>query len=52
MIRRSPGSKKGYLERAGGIPWANIDPKFDPPRRDARFADLLLCIGLPGIMNP
>jgi serine/threonine protein kinase/Tfp pilus assembly protein PilF len=39
--------EKAYQERSGLMPWLKGEPKWDPLRGDARFADLLRRIGLP-----
>ncbi|MDQ3256168.1 MAG: protein kinase [Acidobacteriota bacterium] len=39
--------EKAYQERSGLVPWLKGEPKWDPLRGDARFADLLRRIGLP-----
>ena len=39
--------EKAYQERSGLVPWLKVEPKWDPLRGDARFADLLRRIGLP-----
>jgi serine/threonine protein kinase/TolB-like protein/Flp pilus assembly protein TadD len=38
--------EKAYQERSGLMPWLKGEPKWDPLRGDARFADLLRRIGL------
>ena len=39
--------EKAYQERSGLMPWVKGEPKWDPLRGDARFADLLRRISLP-----
>jgi tetratricopeptide (TPR) repeat protein len=39
--------EKAYQERSGLMPFLKGEPKWDPLRGDARFADLLRSIGLP-----
>ena len=39
--------EKAYQERSGLMPWLKGEPKWDPLRGDARFADLLRRISLP-----
>jgi len=38
--------EKAYQERSGLMPWLKGEPKWDPLRGDARFADLLRRIGI------
>ena len=38
--------EKAYEERSGLMPWLKGEPKWDPLRGDARFADLLRRISL------
>jgi len=33
--------EKAYQERSGLMPWLKGEPKWDPLRGDARFADLV-----------
>ena len=38
--------EKAYQERSGLMPWVRNEPKWDPLRREERFADLLRRVGL------
>jgi TolB-like protein/Tfp pilus assembly protein PilF len=38
--------EKAYQERAGLMPWLKTEPKWDPLREDARFAELLRRTGI------
>jgi TolB-like protein/DNA-binding winged helix-turn-helix (wHTH) protein len=38
--------QRACSERAGGLSWIAIDPSYDVLRADARFRDLLRCVGL------
>jgi hypothetical protein len=40
--------EKAYQERSGLMPWLKGEPKWDPLRGDARFADLVRRIGTAG----
>lgn len=45
--------ERGYRERAFIVPFLQADPRLDPLRRDPRFGDLLLRMGLePAARNP
>ncbi len=37
--------ERAFLERSSWLVWANVEPRFDPLRSDARFASLLARIG-------
>jgi tetratricopeptide (TPR) repeat protein len=37
--------EKAYEEHSGFMPYVNLDPRFKPLRRDARFQDLLRRMG-------
>jgi adenylate cyclase len=37
--------ERAFLERSSWLVWANVEPRFDPLRSDARFTSLLARIG-------
>ena len=38
--------EKAYQERSSWMTWLKVEPKFDPLRADARFADLMRRVGI------
>ena len=38
--------ERAVQQRSAVVLWANVDPRFDPVRRDKRFQDLVVRIGL------